>query len=61
MNMTLQYIIVGIVIAAVLVRIIVAICKKSKHPTGCCGCPLGENCVSKSKKDNSCCHKEEQR
>lgn len=58
MNLTLQYVIVGIIIAAVVAKVIIGLLKQKKHPTGCCGCPLSESCKSKSNDaDSECqCH-----
>ncbi len=50
MSLTLQYVIVGLVIAAVIARIVFLLVKRKNPPSGCCGCPLEENCKSR---DNS--------
>lgn len=49
MNMTIQYIIVGIILAAVAVYIVWKLkkLKKSDNPPACAGCSLANDCKKK--------------
>ena len=68
MNLTIQYIIVGIILAAVAVYIVLKLIKlkKSDTPPACAGCALSKNCSKKEKnlksKNNSkpYCHENNQ-
>lgn len=55
--LTMQYVIVGTIIAGALLWIIVRIVNRKKKGTtgGCAGCALAEQCGSARKKANSDC------
>ena len=54
MNLTIQYIIVGIILAAVAVYIVLKLIKlkKTDAPPACAGCALSQTCAKKGKNLN---------